>query len=52
MRTVVEQLQLGQPLDAALESLRERLPSREVSVLMSTLTIQQRAGGDTVRALA
>jgi tight adherence protein B len=52
MRTVVEQMRVGQPLDAALEALRERLPSREVSVLMSTLVIQHRAGGDTVKALA
>ena len=52
MRTVVEQMRVGQPLDAALEALRERLPSREVSVLMSTLVIQHRAGGDTVPALA
>jgi tight adherence protein B len=52
MRTVVEQIAVGQPLDAALEALRDRLPSREVSVLMSTLIIQQRAGGDTVRALS
>ena len=52
LRTVVEQLGVGLPLDAALEALRERLPSREVSVLMSTLIIQQRAGGDTVRALS
>jgi tight adherence protein B len=43
---------VGQPLDAALESLRERLPSREVAVLISTLVIQHRAGGDTVQALA
>ena len=35
----------------ALERLRERLPSREVAVLMTTIVIQQRAGGDTVRAL-
>ena len=28
-----------------------RLPSRELGVLMTTLVIQQRAGGDTVRAL-
>jgi tight adherence protein B len=52
MRTVVEQMRVGQPLDAALEALRDRLPSREISVLMSTLIIQHRAGGDTVRALA
>ena len=31
--------------------MRRRLPSREIGVLMTTLVIQQRAGGDTVRAL-
>ena len=51
MRSVVEQLRVGQPVDDALEGLRERLPSRELGVLMTTLVIQQRAGGDTVRAL-
>ena len=44
-------MRLGQPLDRALERLQERLPSREVAVLMTTIIIQQRAGGDTVRAL-
>jgi tight adherence protein B len=51
MRSVVEQLRVGRPVDEALEGLRERLPSRELGVLMTTLVIQQRAGGDTVRAL-
>ncbi len=32
-------------------SLQRRLPSREIAVLMTTLIIQQRAGGDVVRAL-
>jgi tight adherence protein B len=51
MRVVVRELRVGQPVEDALESLRERLPSRELGVLMTTLVIQQRAGGDTVRAL-
>jgi tight adherence protein B len=51
MRIVVQEVHLGRALDEALERLRLRLPSREVSVLMTTLIIQQRAGGDTVRAL-
>jgi tight adherence protein B len=51
MQTVVQELRLGRPLDEALERLRDRLPSREIAVLMTTLIIQQRAGGDTVRAL-
>jgi tight adherence protein B len=52
MRSVVQEMRLGRPLDESLERLRQRLPSREVAVLMSTLIIQQRAGGDTVRALS
>ena len=51
MRTIVEEQRVGRALDESLQSLRERLPSREVGVLMTTLVIQQRAGGDTVRAL-
>jgi tight adherence protein B len=49
--TVIEELRVGQPVDEALDSMRRRLPSRELGVLMTTLVIQQRAGGDTVRAL-
>jgi tight adherence protein B len=51
MQTVIEELRVGQPVDEALDSMRRRLPSRELGVLMTTLVIQQRAGGDTVRAL-
>jgi len=51
LRFVVQEMRLGQPLDVSLERLRDRLPSREVAVLMTTIIIQQRAGGDTVRAL-
>jgi tight adherence protein B len=39
-------------IEDSLEALQERLPSREVAVLMTTIIIQQRAGGDTVRALS
>ena len=52
LRRVVDELRLGQSLEDALASLRDRLPSREVAVLMTTIVIQQRAGGDTVRALS
>jgi tight adherence protein B len=51
LKRVVEETQVGRPIEDALEALRERLPSREVAVLMTTIAIQQRAGGDTVRAL-
>jgi tight adherence protein B len=51
LRRVVEEMHVGRPIEDALEALQERLPSREVAVLMTTIVIQQRAGGDTVRAL-
>jgi tight adherence protein B len=51
LKRVVEETQVGRPIEDALDGLRERLPSREVAVLMTTIAIQQRAGGDTVRAL-
>jgi tight adherence protein B len=52
MRLVVQETRLGLSMEESLERLRDRLPSREVSVLMTTLVIQQRAGGDTVRAMS
>jgi len=51
LQTVVDELTLGRSLDDSLAHLQRRLPSREVSVLMTTLIIQQRAGGDAVKAL-
>lgn len=51
LKLVSEQLRIGQSVDDALESLKTRLPSRELAVLVSTLVIQQRTGGDVVRAL-
>lgn len=51
MGLVSQELRLGQSVDRALENLSARMPSREVGVLVSTLVIQQRAGGDIVRAL-
>jgi tight adherence protein B len=52
LRQVVEEMHVGRRIEDALEALQERLPSREVAVLMTTIIIQQRAGGDTVRALS
>lgn len=51
LQTVVDELTYGRSLDEALGSLQRRLPSREIAVLMTTLVIQQRSGGDVVRAL-
>ena len=51
VRLVLEQMRIGQSLELALERLRERMPSRELGVLVGTLVIQQRSGGDVVSAL-
>lgn len=51
LRRMADGLKLGQPTDEALEELAERLPSRELSVLVSTLVISARAGGSMVTAL-
>ena len=51
LQTVVDELTFGRSLDDALDALQRRLPSRDIAVLMTTLIIQHRAGGDVVRAL-
>lgn len=47
----LEEMHLGEPLADAMLKLEQRLPSRELGVLVTTLVIQQRLGGDVVRAL-
>jgi tight adherence protein B len=51
MKIVSDELAIGQSTEVALANLEKRMPSRDVGVLMTTLVIQQRAGGDLVRAL-
>lgn len=51
LRLVSEELALGQSVGRALQNLEQRMPSRDVGVLISTLVIQQRSGGDLVNAL-
>lgn len=52
LELVASQIRLGQSLEAAMAAMVERMPSRDVGVLVSTLVIQQRAGGDVVEALS
>jgi tight adherence protein B len=52
LQRVASQIRLGQDLETALKALVERMPSRDVGVMVSTLIIQQRAGGDVVAALS
>lgn len=49
---VSAEMALGRSLRDALSGLSERLPSRELSVLVQTLTIQGRTGGALVTALS
>ncbi|MGV4982436.1 type II secretion system F family protein [Streptomyces sp. NRAIS4] len=48
---VSDQLAIGQSLDDALGELADRLPSRELVVLVTTLILSNRAGGQVVSAL-
>lgn len=51
MRRVANSLRFGSDIEAALEELGERLPSREVAVLLSTLVVCARSGGSLVTSL-
>ncbi|MBO0920596.1 type II secretion system F family protein [Cellulomonas sp. zg-ZUI222] len=51
LRRVADRLRFGVALDTAIEELQERLPSREVAVLSSTLLVSARSGGSLVTAL-
>ncbi|GAA5069443.1 type II secretion system F family protein [Streptomyces similanensis] len=48
---VAHQLALGASMDDALGELADRLPSRELVVLVTTLVLSHRAGGQVVSAL-
>ena len=51
LNRVVAQLGLGWALESALTDLAERMPSRELDVLVRTIIIQSRSGGTLVTAL-
>ncbi len=48
---VADALSVGHPLEDALGDLKERLPSRELAVLVTTLVLSSRAGGTLVQSL-
>jgi tight adherence protein B len=51
MRRVSARLGLGVGVETALAELGDRLPSREVSVMVATLVVSARSGGSLVSAL-
>ncbi|MER7697627.1 MULTISPECIES: type II secretion system F family protein [unclassified Streptomyces] len=48
---VARRLGVGEPLEDALSELTDRLPSRELVVLVTTLVLSNRAGGTVVSSL-
>jgi tight adherence protein B len=51
MKRVTTRVGFGSGVEAALAELNERLPSREVGVLVATLIVSARSGGSLVGAL-
>lgn len=51
LEKVAQQLAVGTSIDDALGELAERLPSRELVVLVTTLVLANRAGGTVVSSL-
>lgn len=51
LRRIADAMAFGASLEASLAGVEERLPSREVSVLVSTLLVSARSGGSLVSAL-
>lgn len=51
LKRVAQSLKVGQSFDSAMAELRERMPSREIGVLVSTLLVASRSGGALVTSL-
>ena len=51
LRMVADEINLGVPLDTAMDNLERRLPSRELGILVSSLVVSARSGGALVSAL-
>ncbi|GAB3475953.1 type II secretion system F family protein [Nocardiopsis coralliicola] len=51
LRLTARSIQLGQPFEEAVADMRDRMPSREIGVLISTLLVSSRSGGALVTAL-
>lgn len=46
-----DELSIGAPIDTALERMEQRIPGRDLAVLIGTLVISQRSGGSLITAL-
>jgi tight adherence protein B len=52
LRGCVDELALGARVETALAGLAERLPSRDMRVMVTAILVQRRTGGNLARALA
>jgi tight adherence protein B len=51
LRHALDSLAVGYTMDGALREIARRLPSRELDLLITTLVVQARGGGNLVQAL-
>ena len=51
LQQVAVSLSFGNDIESALNEMRDRLPSREVAILMTTLLVSARSGGSLVTSL-
>lgn len=50
-RRVVQEMQLGIPMDAALENLTRRIPSKDLDLLVTAINVQREVGGNLAEIL-
>jgi tight adherence protein B len=50
-RRVVQEMQLGIPMNVALENLTRRIPSRDLDLLVTAITVQREVGGNLAEIL-
>jgi tight adherence protein B len=50
-RRVVQEMQLGIPMDVALDNLTRRIPSRDLDLLVTAMNVQREVGGNLAEIL-
>lgn len=50
-RRVVQEMQLGIPMDVALENLTRRIPSKDLDLLVTAMNVQREVGGNLAEIL-
>jgi tight adherence protein B len=50
-RRVVQEMQLGIPMDVALENLTRRIPSKDLDLVVTALNVQREVGGNLAEIL-